>query len=75
MPARDAGAPVAEADRAKETPAPTIANRTLGQRLRRIWPYFSDCRRGFVLAVAGALVAAATEPAIPALLKVLLDDG
>ena len=52
-----------------------IAARTLRQRLTRIWPYFADCRRGFVLAVVGALVAAATEPAIPALLKVLLDDG
>ncbi len=59
-------------DATGETP---IAARTLRQRLRRVWPYFADCRRGFVLAVAGALVAAATEPAIPALLKVLLDDG
>ncbi len=58
-----------------DTIQPSTANRTLRERLARIWPYFSDCRRGFVLAVAGALVAAATEPAIPALLKVLLDDG
>jgi subfamily B ATP-binding cassette protein MsbA len=47
----------------------------LGVRLRRIAPFFADCRRGFVLAFIGAVVAAATEPAIPALLKVLLDDG
>jgi subfamily B ATP-binding cassette protein MsbA len=52
-----------------------IAGRTLGQRLRRIAPFFADCRRGFLLAVVGAIIAAATEPAIPALLKILLDDG
>ena len=49
-----------------DTIQPSTANRTLRERLARIWPYFSDCRRGFVLAVADALVGAATEPAIPA---------
>ncbi len=52
-----------------------VARRRLGERLRRIAPFFADSRRGFVLAFVGAIVAAATEPAIPALLKVLLDDG
>ena len=75
VPADDASAPIASPDPAPESIVPALENRTLGQRLRRVWPYFADCRRGFVLAVAGALVAAATEPAIPALLKVLLDDG
>ena len=60
---------------AADTMSTPIESRTLRQRLARIWPFFADCRRGFVLAVIGALVAAATEPAIPALLKVLLDDG
>jgi subfamily B ATP-binding cassette protein MsbA len=55
--------------------APDLSRRRLGERLRRIAPFFAGSRRGFVLAVVGALVAAATEPAIPALLKVLLDDG
>jgi ATP-binding cassette, subfamily B, bacterial MsbA len=55
--------------------ASDVARRRLGERLRRIAPFFAGSRRGFVLAVIGALVAAATEPAIPALLKVLLDDG
>jgi len=54
---------------------PDLSRRRLGERLRRIAPFFAGSRRGFVLAVVGALVAAATEPAIPALLKVLLDDG
>ena len=47
----------------------------LRERLRRIAPFFADSGRGFVLALVGAIVAAATEPAVPALLKVLLDDG
>ncbi|HEY3633408.1 MAG TPA: ABC transporter ATP-binding protein, partial [Caldimonas sp.] len=55
--------------------ADRVARRRLGERLRRIAPFFGDCRRGFVLALVGAVIAAATEPAIPALLKILLDDG
>ncbi|MBV9889272.1 MAG: ATP-binding cassette domain-containing protein, partial [Rhizobacter sp.] len=55
--------------------AAAVARRRLGERLRRIAPFFADCRRGFVLALVGAVIAAATEPAIPALLKILLDDG
>ena len=35
----------------------------------------SDRRMGFVMVIVGAIVAAATEPAIPALLKPLLDSG
>ena len=75
--------PIPEADAPPE-PAPEedaaslasdIARRRLGERLRRIAPFFAGTRRGFVLAFIGAIVAAATEPAIPALLKVLLDDG
>ena len=62
---------------AEEAPslASQIARRRLGERLRRIAPFFAGSRRGLVLAFVGAIVAAATEPAIPALLKVLLDDG
>jgi ATP-binding cassette, subfamily B, bacterial MsbA len=84
-----AGAParrdgLAEASGAPGEPPPVddaaslaseVARRRLGERLRRIAPFFADCRRGFVLAFVGAIVAAATEPAIPALLKILLDDG
>ena len=74
MPAPDraaAGAPVEEA----ASLASEVGRRRLGERLRRIAPFFAGTRRGFILAFAGAIVAAATEPAIPALLKVLLDDG
>ena len=76
--------PMPEADPAAAAQVPSdepaslaseIARRRLGERLRRIAPFFAGTRRGFVLAFVGAVVAAATEPAIPALLKVLLDDG
>jgi subfamily B ATP-binding cassette protein MsbA len=69
------GAPGEAAPAAAESLASEVARRRLGERLRRIAPYFADCRRGFVLAFVGAVIAAATEPAIPALLKILLDDG
>ncbi|HEX7439750.1 MAG TPA: lipid A export permease/ATP-binding protein MsbA [Caldimonas sp.] len=48
---------------------------TFKARLRRIAPYFAGTRRGFALVIIGAVVGAATEPAIPALLKPLLDSG
>jgi ATP-binding cassette, subfamily B, bacterial MsbA len=45
------------------------------QRLARIAPYFRASRMGFVVAIAAAATAAATEPMLPALLKTLLDKG
>ena len=47
----------------------------LKERLARLAPYFRTSIKGFVLAFVGAAVAAATEPLIPQLLKVLLDNG
>jgi len=65
------------------TPGPTIIvpgrymdrMPTLLQRLRRIAPYFRDSRSGFGIAMLAAVVGAATEPAIPALMQPLLDRG
>jgi len=70
------------------TPAtPPVADTTTGawpvdrstwplhQRLKRLWPYFRAGKGGLGLAFMGTLLAAATEPAIPALLKALLDQG
>ncbi|MBN8509157.1 MAG: lipid A export permease/ATP-binding protein MsbA [Burkholderiales bacterium] len=48
---------------------------SLLQRFRRLAPYFVHARKGFVVALLGALVSAATEPALPALMKPLLDEG
>ncbi len=45
------------------------------QRLRRVAPYFSGGVKGAVAVVLAATLAALTEPAIPALLKALLDRG
>ena len=45
------------------------------QRLRRVWPYFSRSKSGWAIAVTATVVASATEPFIPALLKPLLDRG
>ena len=53
----------------------TLPVSTLKSRLARIAPYFRTSRRGFVLALAGSLIGAATEPLIPALMKPLLDSG
>jgi subfamily B ATP-binding cassette protein MsbA len=47
----------------------------LSQRLARISPYFRDSRRGVATVVLAALVAASTEPMIPALMQPLLDTG
>jgi subfamily B ATP-binding cassette protein MsbA len=44
-------------------------------RMRRLWPYFGKQRGIWALAVLATVVAAATEPLIPALFKPLLDEG
>ena len=47
----------------------------LWQRLQRVAPWFTGHAGMYALAVLGILVGAATEPAIPALMKPLLDRG
>jgi subfamily B ATP-binding cassette protein MsbA len=47
----------------------------LKTRLARIAPFFRGSQWGFVLAVVGTVIAAITEPAVPALLNALLDKG
>ena len=44
-------------------------------RLKRLLPYFGGLRGTWVIVGLGAVVGAATEPMIPALLKPLLDNG
>ncbi|MCC7099282.1 MAG: lipid A export permease/ATP-binding protein MsbA [Rubrivivax sp.] len=48
---------------------------SISERLSRIAPYLKNGRRALALAGLGALVGAATEPMIPALLQPLLDKG
>jgi len=45
------------------------------QRFLRLAPYLRSSRRGLAAAALGSLIGAATEPAIPALLRPLLDQG
>jgi subfamily B ATP-binding cassette protein MsbA len=45
------------------------------KRMLRLWPYFGKQRSVWVLALVATLVAASTEPLIPALFKPLLDEG
>ncbi len=56
----------------KTNDAPTAS---LTTRLRRLLPYFGGLMVTWALVAAGAVVGAATEPLIPALLKPLLDNG
>src|SRR5574337_654380 len=60
-----------------ETPTTPAAAATLSlwQRLRRLWPYFGQYRAGWLLAIGATFMSGLTEPAIPALLKPLLDQG
>ncbi len=60
------------------TPAAAQATKpviSLMQRIRRLLPYFSGVGGTWALVAAAAVVGAATEPMIPALLKPLLDRG
>lgn len=45
------------------------------KRFLRVWPYFSQSRRAWAVAIVATIAASATEPFIPALLKPLLDRG
>lgn len=47
----------------------------LKQRFARVWPFFSQSRAGWALAILATVIASATEPMVPALLKPLLDKG
>jgi ATP-binding cassette, subfamily B, bacterial MsbA len=56
-----------------------VANRAekkpLIQRIGRVWPFFRGSTSGWVWATAATIIASATEPFVPALLKPLLDRG
>jgi subfamily B ATP-binding cassette protein MsbA len=57
------------------TTATRPASLSLWQRLKRVAPWFSGHSGTYAVAAAGVLVGSATEPAIPALMKPLLDSG
>ena len=57
------------------SPTPSTPSDPLWQRLKRVAPWFTGHPGAMALGIVGILVGAATEPAIPALMKPLLDKG
>jgi subfamily B ATP-binding cassette protein MsbA len=57
------------------TTVPSQTSDSLYQRLKRVAPCFSGQPTALALGIVGIFVGAATEPAIPALMKPLLDNG
>ena len=57
------------------TTTPSSPSDSLYQRLKRVAPWFSGHPGALALGIVGIFVGAATEPAIPALMKPLLDSG
>jgi subfamily B ATP-binding cassette protein MsbA len=54
---------------------PTPPKLSIRQRFKRVWPYFKNARGAWALAIGATILASATEPFVPALLKPLLDRG
>jgi len=57
------------------TTAPAATSDSLYQRLKRVAPWFSGHPGALALGIVGIFIGSATEPAIPALMKPLLDSG
>ena len=57
------------------TTHPSSPSDSLLQRLKRVAPWFAGQPAALALGIVGIFVGAATEPAIPALMKPLLDSG
>lgn len=53
----------------------TSMNRSLKQRLQRLWPYFAKPLWYWGVAVVFTIILSLTEPLIPALMQPLLDKG
>jgi subfamily B ATP-binding cassette protein MsbA len=66
---------VSEFNSSKQDVTNTIPNAGIVQRIRRFTPYFGTLPGTWALVALSAVVGAATEPMIPALLKPLLDQG
>ena len=58
-----------------ETSSSNTPSGSLIQRIKKLLPYFGNLPGTWAIVAVGALVGAATEPLIPALLKPLLDRG
>lgn len=67
--------PMSEAQSVPTPPAGFAPQPGIAQRLLRLKPYFWRQRSVWALAIGATLVAALTEPLIPALFQPLLDSG
>jgi ATP-binding cassette, subfamily B, bacterial MsbA len=56
-------------------PAPAVPAASLASRIRRVLPHIAHVRRFWLVVLLATIVGAATEPAVPAMLKPLLDRG
>lgn len=74
MPARSA-VPDAAVTSERPTSGAPHSPPSLSARIGRVLPYLRDVRHLWVVVLLATLVGAATEPAMPALLKPLLDQG
>jgi subfamily B ATP-binding cassette protein MsbA len=54
---------------------PVTPDSSLYQRIRRVFPYIAHVRRLWLVVFVATMIGAATEPAMPALMKPLLDHG
>ncbi len=54
---------------------PPQSSLSLRKRIKRVWPYFRGSPAPWTIAIGGTVIAALTEPVVPALLKPLLDRG
>ncbi|HEX2545566.1 MAG TPA: lipid A export permease/ATP-binding protein MsbA [Ramlibacter sp.] len=54
---------------------PTVPEAGLAQRVRRVFPYIAHVRHIWIVVMVATIVGAATEPAVPALMKPFLDQG
>ena len=52
-----------------------LAKASAWKRFLRVWPYFSESKRAWLVVALATITASATEPFIPALMKPLLDKG
>lgn len=75
MPAPPAVPDTAPVAAAAPAPAPALPESSLLDRVRRVFPYIAPVRRMWVVVLLATVVGAATEPAMPALMKPLLDNG
>jgi subfamily B ATP-binding cassette protein MsbA len=75
MPARPIVPERAAGPAAAPGPASPAPEATLAQRVRRLFPYIAHVRHIWVVVLVATVIGAATEPAVPALMKPFLDQG